>query len=589
MPFREWSPEEIMEEIEEGLEYRRKFGLEDVWGSLEAIYYSVHESMVNCGPNVLLSQGDAMMSSLSVPSPRVSISAVDFQSVEKAPKVEALDNMFLDEVRIPEAVEDAILQAYLFGTGIIKCGYDSEWGYDPTHDLGGSLRLGLTLTQMDRTGSRNIEYNANVQPGMPWCTAVMPHDIVVPWGTKSLETTPWIAHRVVRHIDDLRADRKYSNVRDLEPQISMRDFVESYRSTVKAKLGKMNTGEPEYVEFYEVQDRRTGKIQAVTWDHDKFLRNEDNALMIDGRLPYASISFTPRTRAFWTTPDAYYLLYVQNELSDITIQRTKQRRLSVLKFLYDSGSITEAELAKVLSSDVGAAAKIESGRDITKAIIKLENTPSPFLAQEEETVRANGREQIGFSRNQLGEYTGGRKTATEVGTVEKSSQLRMSKRGLKVKRLYEDVLRTVNGIVFTHWTLGKVIEILGDDGVSNWETINGPSLRGRYAFKIELIDDSELQSRGMQALQLYSLLSQDSSVDPLELRTFLMNKVNDPAFGKLFNAAVRNAMPQPGVQGSGGGVRPNANGTGRPATTTLQQMQGENGETGVQAASRFLA
>lgn len=571
MAFKEFTPEEWLAEIENGLDYRRRFGLEDMWGQLEAIYYNVHESRMNDGPNILLSQGDAMLSMITVPSPRISVKPVKPEEVDKAPIVETIDNVLMREINLAAEVESCALNAYLFGRGFLKIGYDSEWGYDPSLDMGGSLQLGMTLTQLNKSGSRRIEYDSAVAPGSPWVRSVLPHDIVVPWGTKEISTTPWIAHRIVRHIDDLRADLKYENTKRLQPQISMEDFVDSYKAPQKM-LRRLSNGEPKYVELFEIHDRRTGKIYVVTHGHDAFLRNEYNSLQIDNQLPFAALGFTPRTRSFWTTPDAYYLYHVQNELSDVAIQRTKQRRIATLKFLYDSDSISEEELMKVLSTDVGVAAKIEGGRDIQKAILKLENTPNLLLAQEEELLRANGREQIGFSRNQLGEYSGGRKTATEVSAVDQSSKLRMSRRGLQVKRLYEDTMRLVNGMVFSFWTLPRYFNLLGGANAQKWVQINGPSLRGRYDYQVDFIEEGQEKAMKLEALNLYQLLAQDPAIDPVGLRSYLVNQINDPEFERLFNADVRSAMQQMSL--SGGSIQPQ--GAGGQRAGILQQLRGQS-------------
>lgn len=576
MGFRELKPEEWLQEIEYGLQYRQKFGIEQLWGTMEAIYYNVHPSMANDGPNIFLSQGDSMLSMLTVPTPRIQVKPTNAESVSKAPLVQALDNMLIREVNLVEEAERASLLAYIFGVGFIKVGYDSEWGYEPGLDIGGSLKLGLTLTQLNKTGTRRLEHDRRVVPGMPWARAVMPHDIVVPWGTRDLDSAPWIAHRVVRHIEDLKADQKYTNVARLTPKLSIEDFVNSYRNSIRL-LRVGSSHKEEYIEIWEIHDRRTGKLYVVVPDHDRYIRKVDNALQIENRLPFASIRFTPSTRALWTTPDTHYLLHIQNELSDVARQRTKQRRISTVKFLYDEGVISEEELAKILSPDVGAAAKIEAGRKLSEAIIKLESQANPLLGIEEEHLRQNAREQLGQSRNQLGEFTGGRKTATEVATVDRSSQLRMSRRGLAMRRLYVSVVEIINGIVFTHWTRPRFVEVAGPTWTTRWEEVSGVDLKGRYSYEVTLTDEVEEKSRKFEALNLYSLLSQDPTIDPIALREFLVNEINDPRFERIFNANVQLAMSLlrqgGGVDQQNGSVQQSSNMRGMPRTNGTANNQ----------------
>jgi len=544
MAFKELTPTEWFDELDFGLEYRRRFGLEDKWGKMEAIYYNVDDSRLNDGPNIFLSIGDAMLSTITVPTPSIRVKPRTPECIEKAPLLEALDNTLLRELEFAEEMDRGALHAYLFGRAIWKIGYDSEYGFDPSQDLGGSLNLGLTLTQFDRKGKRRIEYDALTTPGMPWIRSVPPHDIIVPWGTITLRSCPWIAMRFVRHIDDVRADLKYSFTKNLNPKISMKDFMDSYRFPMKSVHNRTNTREAEYIELYEIHDRRTGKIYVITPDHEKFLRNDLNALQIEDQLPFVSMAFTPNARAFWVTPDTYYLYAMQNELSDIAVQRTKQRRLAVLKFIVDGDAISDPELAKILSVDVGAVAKIEGGQEISKAILKLENNPNTSLLLEEEHLRSNVREQIGFSRNQLGEYTGGRRTATESLQVDRASSLRMSRRGLRMQRAYEQAISIMNNIIFAYWSMPKYVELLGETQANRWAQVNGQGLAGKYSYEVTFTEKGELDQRKMQALQLWGVLRQDPQVDPQSLREFLVSQFNDPVFERIFNASVRSGVQE---------------------------------------------
>lgn len=545
-------PEDWLTEIEYALEFRREWGLESWWGKLESIYYNVHPSMMNDGPNMFLSTGDTMLSTITVPTPKVVIKPRSPEAVAKIKILESLDNLLMVELEMREQVEMAALHAYLFGRGILKIGYDSEYGYDPKLDVLGDLRAGMTLSQLNKSGNRRIEHNRLVIPGMPWVRALAPHDFLVPYGTISLDNCPWIINRIIRHIDDLKADPKYSNTDRLEPTVSMQDYIDSYKTPVRRRR-RSNVRDPEFVEIWEIHDRSTGKVMAVVNDHDKFIRNVDNALQIENRLPFVSFSFTPITRSFWTTPDVFYILHAQSELSDVAIQRTKQRRISTVKFIYDEDVLSPEELLKLLSPDVGPAAKVKAGGDINKAIVKMDNTIDQSLILEEEHIRRNVQEQIGFSRNQLGEFAGRRTTASEAGIVEKHSTLRMSRRGLAVKRAYEKSFEIINSIIFQHWTMPRYVEVMGPQRAAEWKSVTGPQLKSRYAYEVIFTDEAETSQRGMAALQLMQLMIQDPFVDPVALHEYLINQVNDPSFERIFNANLRSSLSQ--MRQTGGGIQ----------------------------------
>lgn len=587
MSFKLNNPDDWLNDILQGLEYRSRFGLEETWGMMESIYYNVHPTMANDGANIFLSQGDSMLSSITVPDPVISIEPRTESAVDKAPIVESVDNFLIEETGLSEEVQHAALCAYLFGVGFLKYGYDSAWGYEPSYGIGAPFDTSMTLTQMSRDTKRLIEFNEKVRPGMPWVQAVLPHDIVVPWGTYSIESAPWIAHRVVRHIEDLRSDVKYTGTRDLQPTLSVEDFVNSYLSKITLRAGG-NTRKAEYVELWEIHDKRVGMVYTVATNHRKFLRKNENLLQIENRLPFAAISFTPRVRSIWTTPDSYYLFHIQNELSDVAVQRTKQRRLATLKFLYDGDSISDEELETMLSPDVGAAAKVRPGRKLNEAITRLDNQVNQTLGIEEEHLRQNAREQIGFSQNQVGTFVGGRRTAREVGIVDRASQLRMSRRGLAVRKIYRDSMTTFNNLVFSFWTLPRVLEVLGEDGTRRWQEVRGVSLKDKFHYKVDLINKAEQRQQRLEALQLYGLLSQDPTIDPVALRNYLSEQINDPGFRRLFNARIQLAMSA--LRQSGGVLQPQNNTQGRAASQMQSRgLQGQNGSGSLSTVAGQLA
>jgi len=561
------SVKEWFEEIKEGLRYREVHGRESAWAGLEAAFYEADENKTK-GPNLTLSQGDTMVSSVAVPYPRINVIAERPEFIETAKIVEYVDNLLLRRLEIPRAGETSALHAFLFGKGIVKLGYDSEFGYDPTLTLG-EIAPDMTLSQFDEKGNR-IEFGP-VTPGMPWVIICLPHDIIVPWGTTNIDDAPWIAHRVVRHIRDVKRDRKYKNTTNIKATISMSDFVKSYQSVMKPHItshqGADNV-ERFYVEIFEIHDRRTGDLLAIASGHDKFLRETEDEMQVAG-LPFVDLSFVPRTRTFWTTPDAYYLKHAQAELLDISIQASNQRRLTTLKALIASDAIEPDEAEKWLSSGVGAMGILKPGVNPREAVAFFHNENNASIYQDDEHVRRNAREVTGQSRNQGGEFEQtGRRTATEASIVDRSAQMRTSRRFNEVRRFYVRIFEKLNQIIFTHWTSERIARIVGEDNAEKWIPFTGPEIEGEYALEVEFSPE-DIPGEGQEkfeALDLYQALVSNPAVDPGKLAAFIADAYNDPKLEKLLNASIPSGMSS--VQGAGRGVR-----QGNTQASTTQTMQ----------------
>lgn len=550
--FKELDVDDWVSEINEGLKYREKYGNEKSWSELEAIFYNVHQTQLNAGPNILFSTGDALLSELGVPQPYLTVKARGPDFVNSSKLWEKVSNTLISDMEMPSEVDQALLHAYIYCNGILKIGFDSEYGWDPTHDQGGRKKpLGLTLTQHDPKTGRLIEFS-DVQPGMPWVKAVLPHDFVCPWGTgPKIDSAPWLVHRVIRHIDDIKSDPKYENKKDLYPSLSMQDFVKSYQSVIKpyrmgsseVRDGGGSSNRAEYCELWEIHDKRTGKVHVIATGHDKFLRSEVNLLQLEG-LPFVGFSFTPKSRTFWTTSDAYYLKQHQAELSDITVQGTKLRRMMNLKFLYDENAIDEAELTKLTSMDAGVGVKIKGGHNNEESIRYITPPPNYELNNQAQQVRQNSKETVGFNANNYGEYQGGRKTAHEVEAVQEGQGVRMSRRQATVRDVYITTMKKIQPMAENFWHAPRITQIVGQDGTSLWQQFSGSHIRGEYEYACGFSNTNPetLDARRNNAMQAFAQLSQSPLVDPVQLAQFLANQYNDPEFSSIFKPGVLNGL-----------------------------------------------
>lgn len=608
--FKPLTVEEWNEEINHGLEFRQRFGNEKSWADLEAIFYNVHPSQMNAGPNVLFSTGDALMSELNVPDPSLSLTPLKPDLTDATRLQETVDNQLISAMKMSAEVANATLAAYIYGVGFLKIGFDSEFGWDPDEDIGGAkLPQGLTLSQRDNKGNL-IEYG-DVQPGMPWIKSVLPHDIVVPYGTRTLKEAPWIAHRVVRHIDDVKADAKYSGKKDLLPTLSMEDYVKSYQTVMKPyRMGatlKSSFGEREskFCELWEIHDKKSGRIFVIATGHDKFLRDDDNLLQLNG-LPFLDISFTPRARNIWVTSDAHYLKMQQAELSDITVQQTKLRRSMNFKLIYDEDAFDESELTKLNSHDAGVGVKMKAGHDIEKSIKFVTPPPNYELQNQAQGVLQNLKLTVGFNSNSFGEYQSGRKTASEVNAVQEGASQRMSRRQSVIRDVYIDAFRKINPMIQNFWVGPRLMQVVGAAGIPVWRSFTGQHLIGEYSYSCAFSESAPKtkEQRQQEAIQMFATLAQMPGVDIIALIKFIAEKFNDIEFSSIFQPGILNGTglvtdvqpqsggaasgPQGGAGGAGGSMGPSGNqqaAQGLPRVQAAQSQQRQQSSSGPRLAS----
>jgi len=542
--MKELTATEWQDELTEALEYRRRFAKEDYWDELESSYFNDARSQTALGPNVIFSEGDTLISSLTVPHPEFSILPDDPKSVATAPTVQALANRLArkEYLDLKSHVEAACLNSFLYSKAIIKVGYDSEFGWSPYYDLGtGKEPWGMTLTQFDKKGWRT-EFN-KIKPGYPWTQVVLPHDFLVPWGTTDdVETAPWIAFRIIRETEFFKSDPKYKNTSRLTPNLSKADFIESYRTRNKKHRVQYRTTSsfrrskvPVFTEAWEIHDKRTGKIIVVCFDFDKKLRDTPSALMAAiGGYPVVTSSFVKHTYSFWSTPLAYYLAPSQSELFDLALQAAKQRRLNVVKFLMLEGAMSNIELEKIRSGDVGACAKVKkmAGKRLEDVFKPFPKTTNIDIHQEAMYLRRHVREVMGNSSNQAGEFdASSRRTATETMAVQRGSETRQVRKEDVARELYSGAIRNCLLLTFRFWSRPRDI-LVGNE----WQRFTGAQLSGRYSYQTDLLNRNVMSSaqRKMEALQMLVALSQYPNANLQALEKYVVDASNDPAFQGFF-------------------------------------------------------
>jgi hypothetical protein len=173
------------------------------------------------------------------------------------------------------------------------------------------------------------------------------------------------------------------------------------------------------------------------------------------------------------------------------------------------------------------------------------------LYQEAEITRRDGREVVGFSRNQFGEYdASSRRTAMEAQIVQQGSASRLNRRQNAIRDAYVTIGEMFLKLVQQNWTQPRVTQVLDPEGVMRFVTYTGSELRGDYDFNVGFSygTDETLQSRRMQALQLYGMMANDPSVDRVNLVNYLIKAFNDPDFSNIFRQEIKNADISMAVQ-----------------------------------------
>jgi len=401
--------------------------------------------------------------------------------------VQKIDNKLIQDKKLKYVMKEIIREAGLCGTIPILNGYDSAYGYDPSfkepivnEQTGEEIDVGSTLLQFDKKTGDRLEYNSLIKPGEPWTDNIKPEKFIVPYGYSRLWRVPWVARLYTRRLEDVKLDRRLSNTKDLKAN-GVTVFNWFKEQQLHQKMVSKDEKE-EYVFLWEIRDLRTGRMMIMQEGNKKFLYNEMDYLQKFGN-PYMELTFNYDPETFWGLPDAKYLEDQQLAVNETRTIQMETRRLSKLRFPYDENIIEPEEVEKVMTEDSGAGIKCNG--DIDKAIKPFQVYVPPDLNIDVDAIRKDAREMIGYGRNQVGEFEGGRRTATESNIVNMATQIRVSERKDIVADLLTDIIKKYNKYIFSEWHVSQVEDIVGPDGKRYWVEFTHKQIDSNYGFKID--------------------------------------------------------------------------------------------------------
>lgn len=309
------------------------------------------------------------------------------------------------ELGLKQMAKRVVLSTLLSGTGVLKEGYGSQF---------------IAAGEGESTPTRRIEYSSRVKPGLPWASDIPPTDFVVPWGTKLLEDAPWCAHRVWRKLDDAQVEKRYKHrdriVATAGPRIEGGD-----RGAVPIAQ------EPgTWAEMWEVHDKATGKLIILSEGSKLYHYNDSDVLQVEN-LPFRTLVFNENLDTMWGISVVGIMEPQQLELNDVRTQEAEHRRREVTKWALDPNGEINKETSSQLN-DATTPMAVVKVNDPNKNLMLLSSSMPRDLPAVAQEIINDLRFEAGYSRNQSGDVSEGRRTAYEIEIARAASETRNGER-----------------------------------------------------------------------------------------------------------------------------------------------------------------
>jgi len=478
------------ENLKGSLQYMRDFGSPQNWGIYRNYYRGefLHGTLKKRKYSVAIIFAilRSMLPKIYFTNPKVVVTNEVPGYYLQSKLVQKIDNKMIRTSKLKKTLKELILDAGLCGTVPLLTGFDTEYGYDPRfkeiitdENTGEDIEIGGTLLQFNEKTGDKLEYNEMIKPGKPWADKIRPEYFTVPYGYDRLWKVPWVIRMYVRHLDDVKADPRLVNNKDLKANaITTFDWFKEQK--LHQMMPKQNYGD--FVFLWEIRDLKSGRMMIMQEGNKKFLYNEKDELQKFGN-PYMELTFNYDPLYYWGIPDAKYLEDQQLAINETRTIQMETRRSSKLRFIYDENIIDIDEVEKLLNEDTGVA--IKANADVEKAVKIFQPYVPADLNIDVDAIRKDAREISGLSRNQTGEFEGGRKTATESQIVNMAAQIRVNERKDMVADLLVDIIEKYNQYMFSQYKVKQVEDIVGPDGVRYWVNFTFKEIESKYNFRVD--------------------------------------------------------------------------------------------------------
>ena len=533
-----WTDQMVMAQ-----EYRKEVAFEDKWDDWHK--FSRGEWRDGILPvNLFFTMMRTIVPRVYFRNPSVSITSAKpgplFMGFAKL--LERTNAKLMRQMRLKDEMKKMVQNAFLRGTGIGTLGFGAEYEYEHS---------GYVQAPMIGGDQEAIEYRDHVVPHMPWFASVSPRDYMVPAGCDSMKTARWTGMFVERPVEDVRKDPRLS--RTMRRQVGEGSFrldrMKHQHNSSKQQFARRGR-RAETVEMAVLRDKKTHQVIVLapsTGSNKSLLLYHGHDALQESGFPDFSLVFNPDTDYFWGVPDSQILEPYQLEINEVRTQVMKHRRLALVKFLVQKGTVDAGEIQKLVSEDVASIVNVNTNPSNSVLQTQAASIPDDLFAVSEQILR-DVRDSVGFSRNQFGEFNSqtAETTATEANIVRQASEIRVDERRDAMADLMVDIIEGIHSLIFRKWTHTEVAQVVGPGGVQVWVEFT-PQMLAIGQYNVHIDPDNSLpqtkQAREQKAMQLYTVLKDNPLIDPMRLTSYLLHELHGTAFDDMMKAMPNVGQP----------------------------------------------
>ena len=512
-------------------------------------------------------------------------------------------NYYMDELDIKKTNKQSIFDAYVLGFGVVKIGYTTRFGTNPTDEnikqekkerdkekqKGLLEKLGLRRKKEEEI-KQNPELDEYIRSESPFIQYINPFNFGIDPAATSIYTARYVYEKVTKLLSDVKKDRSYKNTKDLEGT-----FIEG---ADESKIPDTMIDEFKTVDLYEIHYKTDEGINILVLAKDGrdtvALRDDKSVYNMDG-FQYELLAFNKHNHRLYPISDVDIIKGLQDRANNTFDNILDQVDKYVPKLGIDETSITEGGKVNLETGDIGAVVYFNGSKSIRESVQELGFTQvkGDLVALIDKIVDVMTIE-TGLTRAQLTGLTQAQ-TATEAQIGQAGQNLRISDKLDTVNDFASCQLRKLWQVIQQFVDLEEIELITGEQqydettGLSqfSWlpdiDSVMAEKLsKGEYRFGIELgaTEKPDLPILRKQLEGLANILMGKGVMEAFQMQGFKINLAELlKRYLQMFPDVFKDIgkIIQPITQQTGGLIPPQ--GQGQPSgangatPANMQQLQ----------------
>lgn len=479
------------------------------------------------------------------------ITAIPKKSSEEdsAPYAAQMLNYYFEQLNIKEVNKQIIFDAYVFGMGVCKIGYATQFGTDiDDEDLeknrekakkrGILETLGLRKPKVEEP-KENIDLNEFITSENPYVIWVSPFDFFIDPAANSIYNARYCGQKTTKILKLVKENKNYSNTKSLIGSNITEGISKDIPTT---EIDNFKT-----IDLYEIHYKTDKGIRVLVLAKDqgdyKALYHEDSIYQMDG-FQYELLTFNKHNHKLYPKSDIDIVKGLQDRINTTYDNILDQIDKYVPKIFVDETAVTEQGKRALRDGDVGSI--VFTNRDPSSIVkeanfTQLKSDLAIFIDKMMEVIML----ETGLTKSQLMGMTNAQ-TATEAQIGQAGQNLRMSDKSDNVADFASKQARKLWQVIQQFVDLEEVELITGEKGIDDvtgmpkfdWmkpvDEVLAEKLRvGEYSFRIDVssLEKPDLPVLRSQIERVAQLLAQEGVMQAFQMQGY---KINLAEFGKAY-------------------------------------------------------